>query len=160
MARLLAGRYELAAPIGRGPTGTVWSARDSGTREHLAVKVLDAELTADQHIVDRFERERYVLTAFLHPCYVRVRDVVVEDHLVALVSELVAGADLRGELNRWHPMAPATAVAITASVAEALAEGHDTGVVHCDLKPSNLLLADDTGEVRVTDCRVARLARG
>jgi serine/threonine-protein kinase len=160
MARLLAGRYELAAPIGHGPTGTVWSARDTGTREHLAVKVLDPELTADQHIVDRFERERYVLTAFLHPSYVRVRDVVVEDRLVALVTELVDGTDLRGELGRWHPMEPATAVGIAATVAEALAEGHDTGVVHCDVKPSNLIIADATREVRITDCRVARLARG
>lgn len=160
MARLLAGRYELAAPIGHGPTGTVWSARDTGTREHLAVKVLDPELTADQHIADRFERERYVLTAFLHPSYVRVRDVVVEDRLVALVTELVNGTDLRGELGRWHPMEPATAVGIAATVAEALAEGHDTGVVHCDVKPSNLIIEDAAGEVRVTDCRVARLARG
>src|SRR5256714_1307389 len=139
MAELLADRYELTGLVGRGPTGTVWSAQERGTRERLAVKMLDPSLTADQHIVDRFVRERHVLTAFLHMCYVRVRDIVAFDGVVALVMEYVAGSDLRTHLDRNRPWPQDAAADVALTVAEALAAAHDAGVVHCDLKPSNLL---------------------
>ncbi|OLB79802.1 MAG: hypothetical protein AUI14_09140, partial [Actinobacteria bacterium 13_2_20CM_2_71_6] len=160
MADLLADRYELTALIGRGPTGTVWRAQELRTRERLAVKILDRELTADRHIVDRFARERPVLTAFLHKAYVRVRDLIAEEGTVALVMEYVPGSDLRATLDPAQPWAPAPAVRIALGVAEALAAAHDAGVVHCDLKPSNLLIEERTGDVRLTDSRVGRLVRG
>ncbi len=160
MAHLLAERYELTALIGSGPTGEVWRARERGTREWLAVKLLDPHLSADPHTVDRFQRERHVLTAFLHLAYVRVRDLVAENRIVALVMELVDGTDLRTRLYRSGPVPPAEATDIAATVAEALAAAHDSGVVHCDVKPSNIIIEDDGGDVRVTDCRVGRLARG
>ncbi len=160
MAHLLAERYELTALIGSGPTGEVWRARERGTREWLAVKLLDPTLTADPHTVDRFQRERHVLTAFLHLAYVRVRDLIAENRVVALVMELVDGIDLRTRLNRSGPLPPAEATELAATVAEALAAAHDSGVVHCDLKPSNVILEYDGGQVRLTDCRVGRLARG
>jgi serine/threonine-protein kinase len=160
MAHLLAERYELTALIGSGPTGEVWRARERGTREWLAVKLLDPHLSADPHTVDRFQRERHVLTAFLHLAYVRVRDLVAEGRTVALVMELVNGVDLRTRLDRGGPLPPAEAAEVAATVAEALAAAHDSGVVHCDVKPSNVIVEDETGQVRLTDCRVGRLARG
>jgi serine/threonine-protein kinase len=160
MAQLLAERYELTALIGSGPTGEVWRARERGTREWLAVKLLDPYLSADPHTVDRFQRERHVLTAFLHLSYVRVRDLVAEDRIVALVMELVDGTDLRTRLARSGPLAPAEATEVAAAVAEALAAAHDSGVVHCDVKPANVIIEADAGQVRLTDCRVGRLARG
>lgn len=160
MAHLLAERYELTSLIGSGPTGEVWRARERSTRELLAVKMLDPHLSADPYTVDRFQRERHVLTAFLHLAYVRVRDLVAEDRTVALVMELVSGVDLRTRLDRYGPLAPAQAAEVAGTVAEALAAAHDSGVVHCDLKPQNVIMEDETGQVRLTDCRVGRLARG
>ena len=160
MAQVLAGQYELTAVIGRGSTGTVWRGRERSTRENIAVKVLDPELSADPGTVDRFRRERPILTAFLHPAYVRVRDLVTAEGIVALVMELVTGRDLRRHLEHAGPLPLSMAAGIAATLAEALSSAHDAGVVHCDVKPSNVLLAEPTGDARLTDCRVARLARG
>jgi len=158
MKYVLAERYVLEALIGRGPAGAVWRAHDQRIRETLAIKLLSPHLSANPYTVERFQRERHTLTAFLHPTLVRVRDIVVADRVVALITELVTGSNLRDHLESNGPMAPAAAVETAAAVAEALAAVHDAGVVHCGLKPTNVLL-DKTGQVRVTDCRIARLVQ-
>jgi len=160
MQHLLARQYELTTLIGRGPTGAVWRARERSTRESVAVKVLDSRLSDDPDTVDRFVREQPILKAFLHPAYVRVRDLIAAEGVVALVMELVTGWDVRRHIDQSGPFEPAMAVGLAITVAEALAAAHDAGVVHCDLKPSNVLLEEPAGEARLTDCRVARLARG
>jgi hypothetical protein len=160
LAYLLSGQYELSALIGRGPTGEVWRAVDRSTSEGVAVKVLDAGFGADPATVERILREQHILTAFLHPTFVRVRDVVTGEGTLALVTELVNGADLAQHLGHTGPLETTTAVQVATIVADALAAAHDAGVVHCDLKPSNILIEESSGEVRLTDCRVGRLARG
>ena len=157
---MLARQYELSTPIGRGPTGEVWRATDLNTRENVAVKLLDARLSADPAIVDRFVRERQVLTAYLHPSYVRVRELIAGEGLVALVMEYVSGWDLRRHVGHSVGLQPSVVADVGLGVAEALAAAHDAGVVHCDLKPSNVVLEEPSGRPRLTDCRVARLARG
>jgi serine/threonine-protein kinase len=160
LAYLQSGQYELSTLIGRGPTGEVWRAMDRNTREGVAIKVLDAGFGADPATVDRILREQHVLTAFLHPTFVRVRDVIAGEGTLALVTEYVQGWDLGRHLAHTGPLDTATAVQIATILADALAAAHDAGVVHCDLKPSNVLLEEPGGEVRLTDCRVGRLARG
>ena len=157
---MLARQYELSTPIGRGPTGEVWRATDLNTRESVAVKVLDVRISGDPTIVDRFVRERQVLAAYLHPSYVRVRELIAGDGMIALVMEYVSGWDLRRHVGHSVGLQPAVVAEIGLGVAEALAEAHDAGVVHCDLKPSNVLLEEPSGRPRLTDSRIARLARG
>jgi serine/threonine protein kinase len=160
MGQLFGGNYELTAAVGRGPTGTVWQAQDRGTHEVCAVKVLDAQFADDPATVGRFVRERHVLNAFLHPVLVRTRELVADGRDLGLVVELVAGGSLRHHVGQSGAFAPDVAADIAAICAHALAAAHAVGVVHCDIKPSNVLLASGSEDVRITDCRVSRLARG
>ncbi|SCE16529.1 serine/threonine protein kinase, partial [Streptomyces sp. DvalAA-14] len=169
--RPVGSKYLLEEPLGRGATGTVWRGRVRGADgavvpgEAVAVKVLKEELASDPDVVMRFLRERSVLVRLRHPHIVRVRDLVVEGDLLALVMDLIDGPDLHRYLRDNGPFSPVGASLLTAAVADALAASHADGVVHRDLKPANVLLATVTGEdgtermhPMLTDFGIARLA--
>ncbi|NYI06200.1 serine/threonine-protein kinase [Allostreptomyces psammosilenae] len=161
--RPVGSKYLLQETLGRGATGTVWRAevRDGG--EAVAIKVLREELANDPDVVMRFLRERSVLLRLTHPNIVRVRDLVVEGDLLALVMDLVEGPDLHRYLRGSGPMSPVGGALLTAQIADALAASHADGVVHRDLKPANVLLAvgggpDSVMRPMLTDFGIARLA--
>ncbi|MFF1451523.1 serine/threonine-protein kinase [Streptomyces sp. NPDC058274] len=169
--RPVGSKYLLEEPLGRGATGTVWRARQRETAgaeaavagqpgETVAIKVLKEELASDADIVMRFLRERSVLLRLTHPNIVRVRDLVVEGELLALVMDLIDGPDLHRYLRENGPFSPVAAALLTAQVADALAASHADGVVHRDLKPANVLLKQDGGQMHpmLTDFGIARLA--
>ena len=164
--RPVGSKYLLEEPLGRGATGTVWRGRIRDDEDSaVAVKVLREELASDPDVVMRFLRERSVLLRLRHPHIVRVRDLVVEGDLLALVMDLVDGPDLHRYLRDNGPFSPIGAALLTAAVADALAASHADGVVHRDLKPANVLLAttvDDDGAEHMhpmlTDFGIARLA--
>ncbi|MEU5518330.1 serine/threonine-protein kinase [Streptomyces griseoaurantiacus] len=169
--RPVGSKYLLEEPLGRGATGTVWRASQRETAgseaavagrpgETVAIKVLKEELASDPDIVMRFLRERSVLLRLTHPNIVRVRDLVVEGDLLALVMDIVDGPDLHRYLRENGPLTPVAASLLTAQVADALAASHADGVVHRDLKPANVLLRQDGGEMHpmLTDFGIARLA--
>ncbi|MEU6417660.1 serine/threonine-protein kinase [Streptomyces spiralis] len=169
--RPVGSKYLLEEPLGRGATGTVWRARQreaAGAEaavpgqpgETVAIKVLKEELANDADVVMRFLRERSVLLRLTHPNIVRVRDLVVEGDLLALVMDLVDGPDLHRYLRENGPLTPVAAALLTAQIADALAASHADGVVHRDLKPANVLLKQDGGEMHpmLTDFGIARLA--
>ncbi|GAA2772638.1 hypothetical protein GCM10010451_67140 [Streptomyces virens] len=169
--RPVGSKYLLEEPLGRGATGTVWRARQRETAgaeaavpgqpgETVAIKVLKEELANDADVVMRFLRERSVLLRLTHPNIVRVRDLVVEGDLLALVMDLVDGPDLHRHLRENGPFTPVAAALLTAQIADALAASHADGVVHRDLKPANVLLQQEGGEMHpmLTDFGIARLA--
>lgn len=183
--RPVGSKYLLEEPLGRGATGTVWRARmgvppgaepagaprgseTAGAEaavmgrpgETVAIKVLKEELANDADVVMRFLRERSVLLRLTHPNIVRVRDLVVEGDLLALVMDLVDGPDLHRYLRENGPFTPVAAALLTAQIADALAASHADGVVHRDLKPANVLLKQDGGRMHpmLTDFGIARLA--
>ncbi|MGI5369611.1 serine/threonine-protein kinase [Streptomyces iakyrus] len=169
--RPVGSKYLLEEPLGRGATGTVWRARQRETAgaeaavpgqpgETVAIKVLKEELAGDPDIVMRFLRERSVLLRLTHPNIVRVRDLVVEGELLALVMDLVEGPDLHRYLRENGPFTPVAAALLTAQIADALAASHADGVVHRDLKPANVLLQQYDGRMHplLTDFGIARLA--
>ncbi|MET8946820.1 serine/threonine-protein kinase [Streptomyces sp. NPDC004542] len=169
--RPVGSKYLLEEPLGRGATGTVWRARQRETAgaeaavpgqpgETVAIKVLKEELASDADVVMRFLRERSVLLRLTHPNIVRVRDLVVEGDLLALVMDLVEGPDLHRYLRENGPLTPVAAALMTAQVADALAASHADGVVHRDLKPANVLLQQYDGRLHplLTDFGIARLA--
>ncbi|WP_180686218.1 serine/threonine-protein kinase [Streptomyces gossypiisoli] len=169
--RPVGSKYLLEEPLGRGATGTVWRARQRETAgaeaavpgqpgETVAIKVLKEELASDPDVVMRFLRERSVLLRLTHPNIVRVRDLVVEGDLLALVMDLVDGPDLHRYLRENGPFTPVAAALLTAQIADALAASHADGVVHRDLKPANVLLQQHGGQMHplLTDFGIARLA--
>ncbi|MFG3143833.1 serine/threonine-protein kinase [Streptomyces sp. M41(2017)] len=138
MARKIGSRYTANQILGRGSAGTVWLGE--GPEGPVAIKLLREDLASDQELVGRFVQERTALLGLDHPHVVAVRDLVVDGNDLALVMDLVRGTDLRTRLDRERRLAPESAVAIVADVADGLAAAHAAGVVHRDVKPENVLL--------------------
>ncbi|MFE4971682.1 protein kinase [Kitasatospora sp. NPDC056651] len=170
--RPVGSKYLLDETLGRGATGTVWrgvvreDVRVPGFEpgQRVAIKVLREELAVDPDVVMRFLRERSLLLRLSHPNIVRVRDLVVEGELLALVMDLVDGPDLARYLRANGPFSPIAGSLLMAQVADALAASHADGIVHRDLKPANVMLAstvvDGTERMHplLTDFGIARLA--
>jgi serine/threonine-protein kinase len=158
--RPVGSKYLLEETLGRGASGTVWRARVRDTGEIVAVKVLREELAGDPDVVTRFLRERSLLLRLNHPNLVRVRDLVVEGELLALVMDLIDGPDLRTYLRDNGPLPPVAAALTMAQICDALRVTHADGVIHRDLKPANIMLNrnGDSLYPMLTDFGIARLA--
>lgn len=161
--RALGSRYELVSRLGTGAMGEVWRTLDRTTGEHVAAKLLRSEYVRDPEIVGRFVQERSILLSLEHPNIVRVRDLVVEGDALAIVMDLVEGADLRSRLRDRGTLPAREAVATACAVLDALDAAHRAGCLHRDVKPDNVLVADADalggGDVRLTDFSIARLAQ-
>ncbi|RZU49173.1 serine/threonine-protein kinase [Krasilnikovia cinnamomea] len=157
--RCVGGSYQLLEPIGQGATGQVWRGVDRATGAPVAVKVLYEGLLHQPRLVSRFVQERTILLMLRHRNVVRVRDLVSVGETLALVMDLVPGGSLRDHLREHRTVAPGEAARLTAQIAGALAEAHELGVVHRDLKPDNILLEVEDGRLRtrLTDFGIARM---
>lgn len=160
MTRTVGGRYRLYEFLAGGDTGEVWQALDIGTDRTVAVKLLYPDLAADPRLVDRFVRARGQLTMLWHPSIARLLDIVVEEGTLALVTDLVPGVDLGRRLAREGPLDAGSASAVGAAVADALSAAHQLGVVHGDVKPSNVVVPPrGQGAACLTDFSVMLLVR-
>ncbi|MFG2558655.1 serine/threonine-protein kinase [Streptomyces sp. NPDC048496] len=156
--RLIAGRYRLLGPLGQGGMGTVWRARDEVLGREVAVKEVRAPsgLPASdvQRLYARLEREAWAAARVSHRNVVTVYDVATEDSRPWIVMELIRGLSLSDVLDAEGPMPPQRAAHIGAEVLAALRSAHGSGVLHRDVKPGNVLLAND-GRVVLTDFGIA-----
>ncbi|MFI0351418.1 serine/threonine-protein kinase [Actinomadura sp. 9N407] len=156
---LLAGRYRLLERLGSGGMGTVWSAMDETLRRDVAVKevVYPQELTAEERRVatERARREARSAGLIDHPSVITVHDVVIEDDRPWIVMELIRGTSLEQLVRRHGPRPPAMVAGIGLQVLDALRAAHAKGIVHRDVKPSNVLLAEDGNRVILTDFGIA-----
>ncbi|XVQ12487.1 serine/threonine-protein kinase [Spirillospora sp. CA-255316] len=145
--RVLAGRYRLRERLGSGGMGTVWSAVDETLRRDVAVKeiVFPEGLTSEERRVatERARREARAAALVDHPGVITVHDVVVEDGRPWIVMELLNGPSLEQVVRRNGPRAPAAVAHIGLQVLDALCAAHAKGIVHRDVKPGNVLFAQD-----------------
>lgn len=157
--RLIAGRYRLTDPIGTGAMGVVWRATDVRLRRTVAVKqlLLGPGLTRSQALEAKMRamREGRIAARLHHPNAVTVFDVAEEDGQPWLVMEYVNAVSLAALMREKGHLAPTEVARIGAKVAAALAAAHKAGIVHRDVKPANILVADD-GTVKITDFGISR----
>jgi len=146
------GRYVVRALLGEGSMGRVWRAVDPETGREVAIKTLKEAFARDATAMKRFCREAEAVGRFDHPGLVSVLDVG-EDFIVL---ELVEGESLAARLARQGALPPPVAIPILAGVAEALDHIHARGVVHRDVKPSNVIVGPG-GAVKLTDFGIAHL---
>jgi serine/threonine-protein kinase len=146
------GRYEVRGRLGEGSMCRVYRAYDPWAGREVAVKVLKTLLAADLQSVERFRREAAAGRRLDHPALVDVLDAGPG----YLVQELVEGESLSALLDRRRPLSVAAALPILAAVADALDHVHGRGIVHRDVKPSNVLLPLGGG-AKLADFGVARL---
>ncbi|MEU0932271.1 protein kinase [Embleya sp. NPDC005971] len=156
--RVIAGRYELSAAIGRGGMGQVWKAYDQTLQRRVAVKLLRTDLVdtaGDRGAMERrFLRECRVTAGIDHPGLVTVFDGGADEGELYLVMQLLDGCDLADLIAENQPVPWEWAVAVAAQICSVLAAVHAVPVVHRDLKPRNVMVRRD-GTVKVLDLGVA-----
>ena len=153
------GRYRLHRPLGSGGFGTVWLARDERLERDVAVKVLPRE----RIVGGRFEREARAAARLSHPGIVTLYEAAIDDDGAYLVSELVRGATL-GDLLEAGRLSDRDIVQLGIALCDGLAHAHAQGVVHRDVKPSNVLVPEQPATpaqmAKLTDFGVARVIGG
>jgi predicted ATPase/predicted Ser/Thr protein kinase len=155
--RMIIGRFQVEEIIGQGGMGTVYRGRDTHTGQLVAVKHLKAEVVADDPSqLERFRREGEALRQLNHPNIVQMLAAFVEDNQHYLVMEYVGGGSLRDLLNKERQLPIRRILEIGLDLADALARAHRLNIIHRDIKPGNVLLAED-GTPRLTDFGVAHL---
>lgn len=160
------GRYTLIERIGSGGMATVFRAEDSNLKRMVAVKVLHEHLTFEGNLRERFEQEAHIIASFNHPNIVQVYDFDVierdDTQLYYMVMPLISGQSLNDLLESYRAkeqLLPLEQVKrIMFDLTSALSYAHERGMVHRDVKPSNILF-DQDGRAILTDFGIARLIK-
>ncbi|WP_285570920.1 serine/threonine-protein kinase [Actinoallomurus iriomotensis] len=156
--RLLSGRYRLIDQIGRGGMGTVWWAHDELEDREVAVKEVHLPPSLGHrervNLLRRTDREALAAGRLRHPGLIAIYDMVIEDSRPWLVMEYVAARSLEDVFVDDGPISPRRVAEIGVQLLSALRAAHDAGIVHRDVKPSNVLL-ETSGRVVLTDFGIA-----
>ncbi|GHH13515.1 serine/threonine-protein kinase [Streptomyces lanatus] len=159
--RLLAGRYRLGGVLGRGGMGTVWRAIDETLGRTVAVKELRFPSNIDEEekrrLITRTLREAKAIARIRNNSAVTVFDVVDEDDRPWIVMELVEGKSLAEVIREDGLLEPKRAAQVGLAVLDVLRSAHREGILHRDVKPSNVLLESDTDRVVLTDFGIAQV---
>ncbi len=155
---LFAGRFEQIEELGSGGMGKVFRAFDKKIGEEVALKLLHPEIALEERTVDRFRNEIKLARRITHKNVCRLHELHEEGKTLFITMEYVSGQDLKGLIREAGALATGKAISIAKQVAEGLAEAHDLGVVHRDLKPQNIMV-DKEGLAKIMDFGIARSLR-
>lgn len=148
------GQYEIVDELGRGGMGVVYKAHDPGLDRFVAIKCLAESLAGDETLFNRFLREAKSVAQLSHPNIIQVYVADQSDGQPYFVMEFVQGETLAERLAREGQLPTEETIRIIKDAASALQTAHDAGVIHRDVKPSNILL-NHHGSVKVTDFGIA-----
>jgi serine/threonine-protein kinase len=154
---LLSGHYQILRLLGRGGFGFVYLARDALLHEEVAIKELIPALVGDDTMLKRFLAEAKATMRLTHKHIVRTHNVFSEGGNYYIVMEYMPGGSLEERLRNDGSLPADEAVRIATEVCDGLSCAHEEGVVHCDLKPANILLAGD-GRAKVADFGIAHVS--
>ncbi|MDH5314634.1 MAG: protein kinase [Actinomycetota bacterium] len=155
LGSLLAGRYEIRAPLGRGGMGEVFEAVDRRLGRTVAVKLLLPDLAADERFLTRFRWEAATAAGLSHLGMVSVHDIGEDAGRTFIVMEFVAGRTLADIARTGAPLDTHRIARVGSASARALAHAHERGIVHRDVSPANIMVTPD-GIVKVLDFGIAR----
>ena len=155
------GRYELLEEIGRGAMGVVFRARDPLIDRIVAIKTINVGLSRveAEDFKKRFDREARSAGRLNHPNIVTIYDVGKSGLVAYIAMELLEGQSLRDILDSGVVLPPSTIADIAAQIADGLASAHQAGVIHCDIKPANIVVLP-SGLAKITDFGIAMLPTG
>jgi serine/threonine protein kinase len=151
------GRYEILGKLGEGAMGVVYRAGDKTLGRVVALKMLSADLGADDELHQRFRREAEAIGRLNHPNIVTVYDLGESDGHLYMAMELLEGDDLRALIERQVDIPVADRVRILGQICQGLGYAHSKGVVHRDVKPANIFVTSG-GQVKLLDFGLARVA--
>ena len=153
------GRYEVVGELGQGAMGVVYKAKDPLIDRVVAIKTINLGLAQEEkeEYEGRFYQEAKAAGRLSHPNIVTIYDVGKSGDIAYIAMEFLEGRELRDILNDGERIPLAQVLSIVAQVAQGLAYAHERGIVHRDVKPSNVMVAHD-GNAKITDFGIARMA--
>ena len=153
--QILNKRYQLLEPLGKGGMAVVYRARDLMLERLVAVKVLREDYSADPAFLERFRQEAKAAANLSHPNIVTVHDFGLDNGQLFLVMEYVPGTDLKMLIKQRGRFSPEEAVPLLIQACAGIGYAHRAGLVHCDVKPQNMLVTPDM-RLKVADFGIAR----
>jgi serine/threonine-protein kinase len=150
-----AQRYEILEELGKGGMGEVYRVKDQKLDEEMALKVLKPEIAVHKEIIERFKNELKFARKIAHRNVCKMYDLNEQEEILYITMEYVKGKDLKSFIGGKVKLSQGEAITIAKQVCEGLAEAHELGVIHRDLKPQNIMI-DEKGQTKIMDFGIAR----
>lgn len=157
IGKRLDGRYEIHELIGVGGMANVYRCNDTVDDREVAIKILKDEYLNNEEFIRRFKNESKAIAMLSHPNIVKVYDVSFGDMIQYIVMEYIDGITLKEYIESQGIIEWKDAIHLTTQVLKALQHAHESGIVHRDIKPQNIMLLQD-GTIKVTDFGIARFS--
>lgn len=157
LGRTLDDRYRIDHLLAHGGMSRIYRGMDRRLHRAVVIKILNDNYADESTVRERFESEAVIAANITHPNVVSIRDHNVSENIVYLVMEYVRGRNLEQVIQERGRFTPRQMLSILEQICLGLSAAHSEGIIHRDMKPANVLLAD-TGEVKITDFGLARAA--